>query len=267
MTKEIKLLALDLDGTTLNSQKEISQENLTALEAARQAGIHVVLTTGRPLLSIKQYLKKLSLDNADNFSITFNGALVQRNDGEMIAQKSFLHEDLEKIYELTKKYDLPFDVVNDTNVFVTDNRSEYSQVNHLMNFVPVKFDEIPQGIIYNKVVSCTLPVKLDEAFAKFPEDLMNDYEIFKTQPRLLEFMPKGINKAFGLAQLTEYLGLTAENVMAVGDEGNDVSMIKWAKYGTAVKNATNEVKSHAKILSNLTNDENAIAALINEYIL
>ena len=73
MNKEIKLIALDLDGPVLNSSKEISKENRLAINAARQKGVHVVLTTGRPLIAIQPFLKTLEMLDFEDFSITFNG--------------------------------------------------------------------------------------------------------------------------------------------------------------------------------------------------
>ena len=97
MNKEIKLIALDLDGTLLNSSKEISKENRLAINAARQKGVHVVLTTGRPLIAIQPFLKTLEMLDFEDFSITFNGGLVQRNTGQILSKKSFTHDEILEI--------------------------------------------------------------------------------------------------------------------------------------------------------------------------
>ena len=81
----IKLIALDLDGTLLNSKKKISAQNIEAIQAARQKGVEVVLTTGRPLAAIQPFLETLEMLDFDDFSITFNGGLVQRNTGEILS--------------------------------------------------------------------------------------------------------------------------------------------------------------------------------------
>lgn len=87
MTNDVKLIALDLDGTLLNSAKEISAPNIEAIQEARQKGVEVVLTTGRPLAAIQPFLKTLKMLDFDDFSITFNGGLVQRNTGKSFQRK------------------------------------------------------------------------------------------------------------------------------------------------------------------------------------
>ncbi|MGZ7230719.1 HAD-IIB family hydrolase, partial [Streptococcus pyogenes] len=80
----IKLIALDLDGTLLNGKKEISESNKKALQEARQQGVKVVITTGRPLPAVEAFLRELDLMHPDEYSITFNGGLVQTNDGGIL---------------------------------------------------------------------------------------------------------------------------------------------------------------------------------------
>ena len=83
----IKLIALDLDGTLLISQKKISSRNKKALQAAREKGIYIVLTTGRPLQAIGDFLKELDLLGENQYSITFNGGLVQENTGRILVRR------------------------------------------------------------------------------------------------------------------------------------------------------------------------------------
>ena len=122
-------------------------------------------------------------------------------------------------------------------------------------------------MVYNKIVSCTEKELLDASLDKIPESYFDQFEIFKTQAKLLEFMPKGINKAYGLTQLINQLNLKPENVMAMGDEANDLSMISWAGYGVAMANAVPAVKEEARIISDLTNDQHAVAHIIEKYVL
>ena len=81
---DIKLLALDLDGTLFNSQKVVSAENKKALRAARDKGIKVVITTGRPLKAISDLLEELDLISDEDYIITFNGGLVQKTNGDIL---------------------------------------------------------------------------------------------------------------------------------------------------------------------------------------
>ena len=95
---EIKLLALDLDGTLFTKDKQVTVENREALKAAEAKGVHVVITTGRPLPAIDHILKDLGLLDDKHYSVTFNGGLVQRNNGDILVKKEMSREDIEQVY-------------------------------------------------------------------------------------------------------------------------------------------------------------------------
>jgi Cof subfamily protein (haloacid dehalogenase superfamily) len=266
MTK-IKLLALDLDGTLLSHDKTISDENKKAIKQAQAAGVHVVITTGRPLKAIEHILKELDLLVATEYSITFNGGLVQRNNGEILSKKTFSYDDLTEIHDLFVQLDLPLDVISDGLVYETNPTSLYQKLSPFLDFVAGPFSAIPQDKIFNKAVSAIDPEFLDQQIPKIPAALKEKYEIFKSRDLLLEIMPKGVVKSFGLAKLTEILGITQENTMAMGDEENDIAMLEWAGLGVAMKNATPEVKAISDVVAPATNDEHGVAWAIDTYIL
>ncbi len=269
MKNEIKLIALDLDGTLLNSAKEISAENKAAIAAARAKNVHVVLTTGRPLVAIHHFLETLEMTGFDDFSITFNGGLVQHNTGEILSKKPFSMKEAVDLKELTNALDLPCDILSEGLVYMTPSSrpSLYPTLNKLLTFKQADLTELSENLIINKIVSCTDADVLDMKIPEIPITFYEKCEIFKSQAKLLEFMPKGINKAFGLEQLIKILDLKPENVMAMGDEENDLSMISWAGHGIAMGNAVEAVKAQAQIISKLTNDENAVADIIERYVL
>ncbi|MEM5199922.1 HAD hydrolase family protein, partial [Enterococcus faecium] len=110
----IKLVAIDLDGTLLNSQKEISLRNKQALMDAKQAGVKVVICPLRSLAAIGPYLEELGLQDDCDYSITFNGKLVQKNDTGVIIQKTFMPlEAIHELYPLASTLNMPFDVLSD----------------------------------------------------------------------------------------------------------------------------------------------------------
>lgn len=96
----IKLVAIDLDGTLLNEQKLISDENKQALAQAKQQGVKIVLCTGRPLAAMAHYLQELGLVDEGDYNITFNGGLVQKNDtGEIMEKKVMEVSDIQRLYK------------------------------------------------------------------------------------------------------------------------------------------------------------------------
>lgn len=264
---DIRLLALDLDGSLLNSEKKISEKNKAALKKAQDQGIKVVLTTGRPLKAIQPFLEELGLaDRADQYSITFNGGLIQANDGSIIDQSLLSYGAVHEIYDLTESLRLPLDAIQGQTVYQiqSDQPSFYQEINPALDFVSLDFMDLSSQYAYNKCVSCYDPDILDAALEKIPASFFDKYAIFKSRKELLEWCPKDAHKAAGLAKLCQHLGLTADQVMTFGDEANDLTMTEWAGCGVAVANAIPQLKAVADLVTPMTNDEDALAWLIDE---
>lgn len=265
----IKLIALDLDGTLLNSQKQISSANKKALKKASQAGVKVVITTGRPLPAVEGFLKELDLIGDDQYSLTFNGGLIQTNTGKIIDQIGFGMEEVVKLRQITQELDLPLDVICGGEVYVLPSAIEslYPSLNNLLNFLPTPFENLPKDIFFNKAVSAASAEYLDQRIPTIPVALYDQFEIFKSRDILLEWSPKGVHKASGLEKLIAHLGLTTEEVMTCGDEENDLSMIEWAGLGVCMANGSDKVKALANVVTPMTNDEDAVAWAVNKYVL
>jgi len=255
---DIKLIALDLDGTLLTTDKRLTDRTKATLKAARDRGIKVVLTTGRPLKAMDFFLKELGTDgHEDEYTITFNGGLVQKNTGEILDKTVFSYDDVARLYEETEKLSLPLDAISEGTVYQiqSDQESLYAKFNPALTFVPVDFEDLSSQMTYNKCVTAFAP------------ELFDQYEIFKSREMLLEWSPKNVHKATGLSKLISHLGIDQSQVMACGDEANDLSMIEWAGLGVAMQNAVPEVKAVANVVTPMTNDEEAVAWAIEEYVL
>lgn len=268
---EIKIIALDLDGTLFNSDKKVSEKNQAALKKARQKGAKIVITTGRPLMAIGNLLSELDLATSDDYSITFNGGLVQSNDGKILYKNELQREQLWDIYQTLEPLGLPFDVLSEGIVYsipCQGNKSLYHTANPLLTFVELdNFDDIPKDVIYNKVVTVIDADFLDRQISQLPKAFYDNYEVFKSRDILLEIMPKDVHKAAGLTLLCQHLGLSAQNVMAMGDEENDISMLSWAGLGVAMANGSQIAKDHAKAVTTKTNDQDGVAEAIEQYVL
>ena len=267
---DIKLIALDLDGTLLTTDKKLTERTKSMLKAAREQGVKVVLTTGRPLKAMDFFLKELGTDgHEDEYTITFNGGLVQKNTGEILDKTVFSIDDVSRIYEETEKLNIPLDAISEGIVYQiqSDQESLYAQFNPALTFVPTAFEDLSSQITYNKCVTAFPQELLDAAILKISPELFDKYEIFKSRELLLEWSPKNVHKATGLSKLIEHLGIERSQVMACGDEANDLSMIEWAGLGVAMQNAVPEVKAVANVVTPMTNDEEAVAWAIEKYVL
>ena len=253
---EIKLLALDLDGTLFTKDKQVTAENRAALKAAEAKGIHVVITTGRPLPAINHVLGDLGLLDDKHYSVTFNGGLVQRNNGDILIKKEMTRDDLKQIYAVFEPLGLPMDVLSDGIVYGVPSKGNHSL-----------YRQANPTFVYNKVVTVCERDFLDSQIGKLPDHLYQAFEIFKSREIILEVMPKGVHKAAGLRLLTDYLALDRSQVMAMGDEENDLSMLEWAGLGVAMANGVPQVKAVAKAVTTKTNEESGVAEAIHKYIL
>lgn len=267
----IKLVAIDLDGTLLNSKKEISARNKEALMQAKAAGVKIVICTGRPLAAIGIYLDALNLRDNGDYSITFNGGLVQKNDtGEIIEKSSMALENVHELYELAKSLNVPLDILSDGLVVqlptTQDHESLYSQLNKLLTFESYELAQLTADRIYNKAVIAVDETYLDEQIKKIPSPFYERYEVIKTRSNLLEFMPKGITKAYGISLLARDLGIKQEEIMTIGDEENDLPMIEYAGLGVAMENAVPRVKDLADVITD-TNDNDGVAQAVEKFVL
>ncbi|MDN6639941.1 MAG: Cof-type HAD-IIB family hydrolase [Tetragenococcus sp.] len=267
----IKLIAIDLDGTLLDGQKKISWRNKNILQKARAQGVKVVICTGRPLAGIRPYLEELKMQSPGDYSITFNGGLVQKNDtGEIVAKAAMKQEDVLDLTKLAHELDLPLDVLSDEVVLSVPTSAQhlsiYPQLNPLLTFQATTVEELTADRLYNKAVVGYHQDYLDEQIAKIPAVYKDRYEVIKSRGNLLEFMPKGVTKAFGIASLAQDLDFSPEEVMSIGDEENDLPMIEYAGYGVAMENAVEQVKAKANIIT-ASNDEDGVAQVVEEYAL
>lgn len=267
----IKLVAIDLDGTLLTGEKLISPRNKAALAQAKAAGVKIVICTGRPLKAIDKYLQELNLEETGDYSITFNGGLVQKNDtGEIIEKAALTTQDVHDLFELGELLDLPIDTVSEGTVYhfpsSKTKKSIYDIMNTLLTYENVALTDITDDKLYNKVVVAYDAAVLDEQIPQIPASYQERFEIIKTRSTLLEFMPKGVTKAYGIALLAKDLGITVDEVMTIGDEENDLSMIEYAGVGVAMANAIDLVKEAADFVTS-SNEDDGVAEAVERFIL
>lgn len=267
----IKLIALDLDGTLLTSDKTISDENKQAIKEAVAKGIHVVLCTGRPIMGIRGFLEELDLVSPHHYAVTFNGGLVQVTETEeILAEKTHTLSDVQRIYDEFSRVGLPINPIDLQKVYEptypSDNPSHYPIIIKNLQFEARELDTFLPSHTFNKVVSCCPEEVLDARIEKLSEAFKETVTLLKSRPILMEILPSGVDKSFGLKRLCNHLGIEPSEVMTMGDEENDLAMLQWAGYGVAMENATSEVKAVAKYRTG-TNDEHGVAQAIKKYAL
>lgn len=265
-----KLIALDMDGTLLSSDKKVSKRNEAALKKAEEKGVKVVLASGRPLIGLNRYLHELDLVKGEDFVLSFNGGLVQNTKTKEVVSKITLKgSDLKYIYDISKDLNINIHAFHAKEGLITPKSSKYTIHEATLNgidFTIKDFHEVDDDDDIIKVMMIDPEEVLDPAIEKLPEEVYKKYSVFKSAPFFLEFTHKEVDKGLGLKKLSEHLGIKREEIIACGDAGNDLSMVKYAGLGVAMDNAIDEVKDAANFVTT-SNDEDGVAKVIEKFIL
>lgn len=263
----IKMVALDLDGTLLSSEKKISARNERVLKTLSNQGIKIVLCTGRPINAIWPYIEQLGLTGKSDYTITFNGALVIQNpDKEVLSKKGMSKRQLELLHDYCVEHDYPLDVLDFNAVYpITDlKESIYRQsLNAKIEFIPTDFDRLPDQD-YSKAVMAKNPELLDQAVTNLTPEMYKQYHIVRSQTHILEFLEAGMDKAVGLESLLGHFGWSFENLMTFGDAENDLGMLGAAKVGVVMDNGKDDIKAQGTDVT-VNNDQDGVAVFLEKY--
>ena len=265
-----KLIALDMDGTLLNPQGQITPRTHAAIAAARARGVTVVLTSGRPLEGMSAYLIELGLTGPDDYVICYNGALVQQvADHRILRSQLLTGADARAIAHLADELGVNIHGFSVRQGLISPRVSTYTEHESRLVDMPINlvdFATLPLDEQIMKVMMIDEEPLLSRAISQLPAELYQRYTVVRSSPYFLEFMNKQSNKGTGVAALAEHIGLSAAQVIAVGDAGNDRHMIEYAGLGVAMGNATDEIKGLAQHTT-ARNDDEGVAKVIEQFIL
>lgn len=264
----IKMIALDLDGTLLTSDKTISNANEKALKQLHEAGVKIVICTGRPINAIWRFIEQLGLTEENDYTITFNGSLVVHNsDKKVLFREGLQKYDFDLLYEYCQKVNAPLDILDYEQVYsITDLKpSKYPEQFHgNIKFDSETFENLSATNTYSKGIVCDDPYLVDEYQAKLTKNMQEKYHIVRSQPKIMEFLAAGMDKAVGLKHLLNYFGCDYSNLMAFGDAENDLGMLKAAEVGVVMENANADIKAAGNAVT-LNNDADGVAYYVNKY--
>lgn len=275
MNKDIKLICLDLDGTTLKDVSNISKRNIKLIKKAYEQGIKIAFSTGRIFVHCLYFSEIVGIPA---YIISNNGTYVYDNENKKVIYSSFLGVDnLLKIHKFVKGK--PFNVHYSTmdtifsNEVLSGYHDEDKKGKYAMKEVVIS-DESGWNSMFdshgNKISKAVISSRnIDEV-----EDLIRDlrpqgfFELEYSWENTLEILKKGEGKGTGLKNLKNYLGIDTESIMSIGDSGNDISMFRESGYRVAMGNAINELKSMADFITSTVYDDgvaNAIEKLLLGY--
>ncbi len=267
----IKLIAIDMDGTLLNPQHEVTPGVKKAIQAAREKGVSVVLATGRPFIGVQRYLMELDLQHEGQYCITNNGALVQQAaTGECVVEATLTHDDYLYFEKLARELGVHFQALTKSELYTANKDiSAFTVHESFLTGIPLHYravEEMDSSMTFPKVMMIDPPEILDKAIARLPEEARERATIMKSSPYYLEILNKKVNKGAGVKALADRLGLSRDEVMAIGDQENDMAMLEFAGTGVAMGNGIESVKAIAQFVTK-TNLEDGVAYAIEKFVL
>ena len=270
----IKLIAIDMDGTLLNEKKHIDKAEKEAIHEAIEAGIKIVLCTGRPLYGILPFYEELGISELDSegYVILNNGCSIHKTkDWKLIDQVNFTSDDIEYLYKLSESYDINFTLVNDTYYFNIGRKPTDELIKDagfvFSDITDISLEEAKSGKHKIMKIMFLGDPEIMADFQEKNEDIIKSkYSGVLSQSYVYEVFPKDNNKGTGLKKLAEKLGIKQEEVMAIGDGNNDIEMFEYANYSVAMKNATELAKKAAKYETD-SNENDGVAKAIRKYAL
>ncbi|KAL8226803.1 hypothetical protein R6Q57_016635 [Mikania cordata] len=265
----------DMDGTLLNSKSQISDTNAKALREASSRGVKVVIATGKARPAVLALLKKVDLAGKDGIASEYSpgvfiqGLLVYGTQGQEIHKRNLDVDVCREAFHYSVEHNVPLiafsenrcltlfnhPLVDSLHTIYNEPKAEImSSVDHLLSSGDVQkvlFLDTVEG------VSGTLRPYWSEATA-------GRASVVQAQPDMLEIVPPGSSKGSGVKMLLDHFGVTANEVMAIGDGENDIEMIELASLGIALSNGSEKTKAVANIIG-VSNDEDGVADAIYRY--
>lgn len=270
-----KILFSDLDDTLLNKDKTISDENRKAIIRLLEQGHYFVAVTGKPMPVGRRVVMELGLTMPGCYMVAFNGAQVYDCAADRILTERTLRMDaVREIIDEAEQEGIHVQTYQQNHILTREHNKELDfylgRARMEYKLVPDIFSRIDKEP--NKVVLIDLEdqqrlIDFRENFKRKHPDMEEWCNCFFSCDEYLEFCPKDTNKGLGVKYLSEFLNVPLKNTVAVGDERNDIAMLKAAGVGAAVKNAISKVKEAADYITENDHENGAVAEVIEKFVL
>ena len=283
----MKLIATDLDGTLLNSKHEISRENIEALKLAQEKGAEITIATGRTYADASAICKKA---NISAHIISNNGSLVHSKDGQILKASTINKKCIKEVLNWLNDNKYFYEVCTGKNIFlhsnaqivlendfykakIKDSSLSTGILNHMTNLI---FSQEGVELIddINDIINADLDYCSITAVSFDKDKLKKGRELFSNQQELslvissefnFEMVDINASKGNSLEYLANHLNINLKDVVAIGDNYNDISMFKKAGISVAMGNSKEDIKQICSYVS-ISNDLNGVAHAINEFI-
>ena len=247
------MLALDLDDTLLRSDLTISYRTRHVIRRAQEAGIVMVLTSGRIPASIGHFSRILGLHKHSGYIICNNGAMIQESHtGTIVNEVRLDVETALSVYELAEAEGFPVQIYEYDIMYESRTKEDF---------------RARAGGGCHKLLIPGDPMLLVPLESIIRTYLGENITLFTSKPYYLEILPVKTDKGTALEKVAGIMGIKPEEVLAIGDSMNDEAMIRWAGMGVAMVNGDERIKSIADLVTEKDNDNDGVAEVIEKYVL
>jgi Cof subfamily protein (haloacid dehalogenase superfamily) len=277
ITIKYKLICIDMDGTLLNSEHKISENTKDAIRKAHNIGVHIVVSTGRLFADAESFSELIGVKSP---IIASNGAVIRGIEKNDIIYKSVINEEVcLKLMNIFKNYDVKPCLYTPEHVYSRSLRlmlfygflklkrimSKDTQFQYIHSWSRLK--KIIQLEKCN-IVKCEILSKNKDRIKEIRKVLesMEEIEIVSSSKYNIEITNKGVSKGKGIEILSSCFKISKNEIIAIGDSENDLSMIEYAGCGIAMGNAIDSVKKRASYITD-SNDNDGVAKAIKKFVL
>lgn len=269
MEKKYKLVLCDVDGTLLNSKKELTQNTKESIARLKENGIYFGIASGRGISGLNKKVKEWGIEEYIDVFIAMNG--VQLIDCRTKKQTSYFTLSsfcIKEIMEEYRKFDInPCVYYGDILLCEREDELTIEAANSTsLKLKKVNFEEFYQ-CDREKLLYIAQPQVIDQVeYYANTHCISEEYRGVRTAPHMFEFINKKVSKSYGINEYCKLYGLRMEEVVAFGDASNDIEMLKDCGLGICMENGTEDAKAVANKIA-LSNDEDGVAKMLDELFL
>ncbi|APX73232.1 Cof-type HAD-IIB family hydrolase [Companilactobacillus allii] len=266
----VKMIAFDIDDTLLNSDGKILNSTKQAVTKALAKGIKVVLCTGRPLAGVTSYLDELGIIGDEQFIVTNNGAIIESISGHIVSKKVLDNAAYRRLVKYGHDNGLKYYALDDDSNVYTDDRdiNRIAVIQAFENRAGIYFrspNELPDDFEVTKVAYVGEKSDLDPYEDAVKSEFKDICYVVRAGEWFLELMHKNVSKASGLQDLSTKLNIYPDEIMAFGDEQNDIPMFQFVGNAVCMENGSDKAKGYASYVTD-SNDNDGIAKAMDKFV-
>ena len=264
-------IVIDVDGTLLDSEKQIGEKTVNAIIDAQKRGKKVAIASGRSIAGIRKNAAKIQLEKYGGYVIAYNGTtVVNCKTGECIYNQMVPGEILGQVYNEAVKEDVSIAVYNDVSkeLIAGNGVNKYVELDAVACDVTVReVNDFVKSVNFgfNKILLSGEPDNMKTVEKHMAEMFGDKVNVFRSDPHFVELFPKYVDKGVAAEKLMRYLDINREKVICIGDSMNDMPMLRYAGMGVAMGNAQEKIKQSADYVT-LSNNEDGVANVIEKFM-